>query len=209
MNFRYIAVEGNIGSGKTTLAERLAAYYRAQLILEAFAENPFLAKFYKDAKRYAFPLELSFLADRYHQLKEVLAGNLFHQCVISDYIFEKSKIFACINLSEDEFNLFQKMSDIMTLSLPKPELLIFLHTATDRLQANIKKRGRSYEQSISSEYLERVTAGYDNFMKYAGLKVLHVDMRHYDITTDVHFQLIIDTLETGKATSTGIFFNRQ
>lgn len=200
MKYRYIAVEGNIGSGKTTLASKLAVYYQAQLVLEEFADNPFLPKFYKDAKRYAFPLELSFLADRYNQLKAVFqSGVLFQDIVVADYLFAKSKIFAHINLSEDEYQLFQRMADIITLNLVRPDLLIFLHCSIEKLQENIVKRGRSYEQDIPAQYLEKVQVGYEQYLKYDDVKILHVDMQKVDFNIEAHFLRLINLLEGGEA----------
>lgn len=200
MKYRYIAVEGNIGSGKTTLAGKLAMHYGTQPVLEEFADNPFLPKFYKDARRYAFPLELSFLADRYNQLKEVLqAGMLFENILVSDYVFAKSKIFAHINLSEEEYQLFQRMADIITLNLPKPDLLIFLHCPIDQLKKNIARRGRSYEQDIATGYLEKVQAGYERYLKYDDVKTLHVDMQKVDFNIEAHFLRLIDLLEGDEA----------
>lgn len=208
MKYRYIAVEGNIGSGKTLLATRLAQQYNAEIILEEFAENPFLAKFYEDANRYAFSLELSFLADRYNQLKEKLAnGNLFHDYVVSDYIFDKSKIFAHINLNEDEYTLFQRMSDMLTLNLPKPDLLIYLHAPVSLLQNNITKRGREYEQNIDDSYLEKIQSGYDDFLKHPSQSLLRIDMQRTDFNDDTHFRNLIELLESGTIESKPLSFH--
>src|SRR5579883_2887812 len=152
--YRYIAIEGNIGAGKSSLANLLAKHFNARLILEEFADNTFLPKFYQDAERYAFPLELSFLADRYKQLKQIsLSQDLFDQKIVSDYLFTKSKLFARINLNEAEYELFQKVFDIINPNLPNPDLLIYLNAPVSRLQQQIQKRGRAYEQNISKEYL--------------------------------------------------------
>jgi 2-amino-4-hydroxy-6-hydroxymethyldihydropteridine diphosphokinase len=156
--FNYIAIEGNIGAGKTTLASKLAEDCNAKLVLERFADNPFLPKFYKDQSRYAFPLEMSFLADRYQQLSDDLAQfDLFKDFVVADYHIFKSLIFAKVTLQEDEFRLYKTMFDIIHKEMPKPDLYVYLYQNTTRLLQNIKKRGRSYEQEIPAEYLDPAT----------------------------------------------------
>lgn len=199
MSYRYIAIEGNIGAGKSTLANMLAKHYDARLILEEFADNNFLAKFYEDAERYAFPLELSFLADRYKQLKQyLLEQDLFAQKVITDYILTKSKLFARINLKDSEYDLFQRLFDIMDLHLPPPDLLIYLHAPISKLSANIRKRGRPFEQNISHEYLERVQQVYQQFLKQETQKTLVIDTTAVDfIENPEHFAYLIEFLEKG------------
>lgn len=162
----YIAIEGNIGAGKTSLAHLLSADFNAKLILERFKDNPFLPKFYEDQTRYAFPLEMSFLADRYQQLLEdIKQFDLFKECIIADYDAYKSLIFAKITLQDEEFNLYKKLFSMMHKQLPKPDVYIYLYQNTDRLLANIKKRGRDYEQSIKAEYLTKINEGYLEFIK--------------------------------------------
>lgn len=204
MSYRFIAVEGNIGAGKSTLANMLATHYDARLILEEFADNNFLPKFYQEPERYAFPLELSFLADRYKQLKSTLLNqDLFQQKTISDYIFTKSKLFAKINLKPDEYDLFQKLFDIIDLHLPPPDLLIFLHCPIHKLQQNIQKRGRTYEQEIGDDYLENVQSIYQTYLKQEVSKTLVIDMQHADFMSNAnHFQQLIDFIETKKNFST-------
>lgn len=164
--FNYIAIEGNIGVGKTSLASKLADDFNAKLILERFQENPFLPKFYDDPPRYAFPLEMSFLADRYQQLLEdITQFDLFKDCVVADYDVYKSLIFAKVTLAEEEFNLYKKLFHIMHKELPKPDIYVYLYQKTDRLLENIKKRGRSYEKSIKAEYLKKIHDGYFEFIK--------------------------------------------
>ena len=166
MKYDFIALEGNIGAGKTTLATRLAAQHGARLILEQFADNPFLPKFYAEPDKYAFPLELSFLAERYHQLRDLLAAkDLFRPATISDYFIDKSLIFARATLGEDEFALYSKLFHIIQASLPRPDLLVYLYHDITRLQQNIKKRGRSYEQNLPDSYLEKIQQGYLEHMK--------------------------------------------
>jgi 2-amino-4-hydroxy-6-hydroxymethyldihydropteridine diphosphokinase len=164
--FNFIAIEGNIGAGKTTLVNRIAFDFNAKTILEGFADNPFLPKFYKDANRYAFPLEMSFLADRYLQLSDDLAQlDLFKEFVIADYYVFKSLIFAQITLEKEEFNLYKQIFEIMYKDTPKPDLYIYLHQNTDRLLQNIQKRGRAYEMEIPDTYLENVNKGYLSYIK--------------------------------------------
>ncbi|MAD97868.1 MAG: 2-amino-4-hydroxy-6-hydroxymethyldihydropteridine diphosphokinase [Flavobacteriaceae bacterium] len=163
--YNYIAIEGNIGSGKTSLTKMLSEKYNAKTVLERFADNPFLPKFYLDKERYAFPLEMSFLADRYQQLSEDLAQlDLFRNFVVSDYYIFKSLIFAQITLHEDELFLYRKMFDIMYKEITKPDLYVYLYQNTKRLLENIKKRGRSYEQNIEADYLQKIHDGYKNFI---------------------------------------------
>lgn len=196
MKWNYLAVEGNIGSGKTTLAHKLAMHYQGRLLLEQFADNPFLPLFYKDKARYAFPLELSFLAERYQQQQETLLNrDLFQEVTIADYIWEKSQLFAHVNLNEAEYSLFQRMADIMKANLPKPDLILFLHTPVYKLQQQIKARGRTYEQTIEDSYLKTIEAAYMQFLEQTELPVLRLDMTHVDINRPGHLEQLIDFLE--------------
>ncbi|MDC7994605.1 2-amino-4-hydroxy-6-hydroxymethyldihydropteridine diphosphokinase [Altibacter sp. HG106] len=164
--FNYVAIEGNIGAGKTSLSTQIAEEFNAKLILERFKDNPFLPKFYKDQSRYAFPLEMSFLADRYQQLVEDIAQfDLFKDCVVTDYDLYKSLIFAQVTLAEEEFTLYKKLFQIMHKELPQPDVYVYLYQHTERLLENIKKRGRSYEQNIQPEYLQQIHEGYFNYIK--------------------------------------------
>jgi deoxyguanosine kinase len=178
----YIAVEGNIGAGKTTLSTQLSQDFNAKLVLERFADNPFLPKFYKDQNRYAFPLEMSFLADRYQQLTDDLSQyDLFKDFVVADYHIFKSLIFAKVTLAEDEFRLYKTMFDIIHKEMPKPDLYVYLYQNTDRLLENIRKRGRSYEQEIPASYLEKINQGYLDFIKsQSEIKVLILDVSNKD-----------------------------
>ena len=162
----YIAIEGNIGAGKTSLCQMLSTDFNTKLILERFKDNPFLPKFYKDPQRYAFALEMSFLADRYQQLLEDIAQfDLFNQCVVADYDAYKSLIFAKVTLQQEEYNLYKKLFYLMHKELPKPDVYIYLYQNTERLLENIKKRGRSYENSIQADYLQKINDGYLEFIK--------------------------------------------
>ena len=164
--YNYIAIEGNIGSGKTSLTNKIGRDFNAKLILERFSDNPFLPKFYKDSSRYAFTLEMSFLADRYQQISEdVLQLDLFKDFMVSDYDVFKSLIFSKITLQEDEFKLYRTLFYLMYKDLRKPDLYVYLYQNTQRLQENIKKRGRDYEQNIDNEYLEKINTGYLDFLK--------------------------------------------
>ncbi|MFI0428541.1 2-amino-4-hydroxy-6-hydroxymethyldihydropteridine diphosphokinase [Mariniflexile sp. HMF6888] len=164
--YNFIAIEGNIGAGKTSLATKIAHDFNAKLILERFADNPFLPKFYSDTQRYAFPLEMSFLADRYQQISDDLSQlDLFKDFIVSDYDVFKSLIFSKITLQEDEFKLYRKLFYLMYKDLRKPDLYVYLYQNTAQLQENIKKRGRDYEQQITNDYLEKINTGYLEFLK--------------------------------------------
>lgn len=182
MRYNYIAIEGNIGAGKTTLARKLSLDINARLILERFEDNSFLPKFYQDPKKYAFPLEMSFLADRYQQVKDqLITGDLFTSHVIADYIIDKSRIFASINLERDELILFNRLFDIIYPTLVKPELIVYLHLPVDKLQDNISLRGRSYEQSIQNTYLKELEQRYLSYLgNNTDLRVLILDTSNKD-----------------------------
>ena len=185
MLYSHIAIEGNIGSGKTTLATMLANDMDARLVLEQFADNPFLPKFYSDPEKHAFPLELFFMAERYYQLKNLKEQDLFKPQIVSDYFFVKSKLFAQNNLKKDEMQLFNRLFDIMLSSLSKPDLLVYLYSDVERLQQNIKNRGRDFEQNISDEYLQNIQDKYLDFLrKQSDFPVLLLDVTNVDFVTD-------------------------
>ena len=164
--YNYVAIEGNIGAGKTSLATTMSKEFNAKLILERFADNPFLPKFYKEPQRYAFTLEMSFLADRYQQISDDLSQlDLFKDFIVSDYDVFKSLIFSKITLPKDEFMLYRKLFYQVYKDIPKPDLYVYLYQNTQRLQENIKKRGRKYEKEIQDEYLDKINAGYLEFLK--------------------------------------------
>ncbi len=197
MRYNYIAVEGNIGAGKTTLSTMISKKYNGRLILERFDDNPFLAKFYQDQDKYAFPLELSFLAERYQQLKRELASQeLFTDFTISDYFLNKSLIFARKTLGNDEYQLFSTLFNIMNASLPKPDLLVHLLVSTKRLKSNIEKRGREYEQNIAVEYLEKIQESYLEYLKQQpNLRVLLLDVNALDfVAHPPHFEMIVESM---------------
>jgi len=165
-NYNYIAIEGNIGAGKTSLAKQIANDFNAKLILERFADNPFLPKFYKEPQRYAFTLEMSFLADRYQQISDDLSQlDLFKDFIVSDYDVFKSLIFSKITLPEDEFKLYRKLFYLMYKDIAKPDIYVYLYQNTERLKENIRRRGRDYEQNIDTDYLEKINTGYLEFLR--------------------------------------------
>jgi deoxyguanosine kinase len=182
MRYRYITIEGNIGAGKTSLAKMLAHDFHGKLILEQFADNPFLPSFYKNPKEYSFPLELFFLAERYQQLNDEAASpDLFRSFVVTDYLFAKSHLFARINLEEEEMKLFRRLAMIMQSSLPEPELLVYLHSPVEKLMENIARRGRVYEKDITPEYLQRIEDGYFDFFKsQPQLRIAVIDVSNID-----------------------------
>jgi deoxyadenosine/deoxycytidine kinase len=187
MNYRYIAIEGNIGAGKSTLAHMLHLELGGKLILEEFEENSFLPKFYQKPERYAFPLEMSFVASRFKQLKNHLfEQDLFNNHIIADYIFYKCLIFSKNNLKEDEYNLYLHLFEIINQQLPQPDLLIYLHTPIDKLQRQIQARGRSYEQRIENSYLQNIQQGYFEYMhKTPSLRILLIDNSSVDFVKNM------------------------
>ena len=197
MKYHFITIEGNIGAGKTTLAHLLSKHYDARLILEEFADNPFLPKFYENPDQYAFPLELFFMAERFKQLKELLQQkDMFQQLTISDYLFTKCLLFAKVTLPDDEFRLYQRLFDIIHQQLREPDLLIYLHAPVKKLQANIKKRNRSYEQNIPDQYLFNIQETYTNYIKQHNIKTLFVDASNANfLGNEAHLKVITDALE--------------
>lgn len=195
--YNYIAIEGNIGAGKTSLAKMISDDFNAKVVLERFAENPFLPKFYQDKERYAFPLEMSFLADRYQQLSDDLAQfDLFKNFIVSDYYIFKSLIFAQVTLPKDEYLLYRKMFNLIYKEITKPDLYVFLYQNTERLLENIKKRGRTYEQNIDSKYLIKIHDGYNNFIKtQPDLNILTIDVSEIDfVSNNNNYKYIIDKI---------------
>ncbi|MEI6586462.1 MAG: deoxynucleoside kinase [Sediminibacterium sp.] len=197
MKHQFITVEGNIGAGKTTLTNLLAKHYNARIILEEFAENPFLTKFYESPAQYAFPVELFFMAERYKQLKDTLhTKDLFQSVTISDYLFTKCLLFAKVNLPEEEFHLYQKLFDIIHHQITFPDILIYLHAPVNKLQANIKKRNRSYEQAIPDAYLFNLQETYTNYIKQHNIKTIFIDASNADfVGNEKHLQVVIDALD--------------
>lgn len=197
IKYNYVVIEGNIGAGKTTLATRIAEEFNARLILERFADNPFLPKFYSDPEKYSFPLELSFLADRYKQLKEELVSQeLFKNFTIADYYFMKSLVFAASTLKGDEYNLYRQIFYIIYGSLPKPDIYVYLHLRTDRLIENINKRGRTFEKSITREYLEKIQESYFSlFRQNPENRYLILDINNIDfVENEDHYKAVRDLI---------------
>ena len=197
MKHHFIEVEGNIGAGKTTLSQLLSQHYNAKLMLEEFAENPFLTKFYENPKQYAFPLELFFLAERFKQQQDLIkTADLFQSVTISDYLFTKCLLFAKVNLPEEEYKLYHKMYDVFSQQLTQPDVLIYLHAPVNKLQSNIKKRNRKFEQSIPDEYLFKLQETYTSYIKQHNIKTIFVDASNADfLYNEAHFKLITDALE--------------
>ena len=205
MQYNFICIEGNIGAGKTSLAEKIAADCNAHIILEEFNNNPFLPKFYKNPTKYAFPLELFFMVERYKQIKHFKEQEIFSDFTVSDYFFIKSRLFAQNNLPAEELQLFYNIFDIMLSALPKPNLLIYLHADIQFLQKNIKKRDRSYEQDITDDYLLRIQKRYlDFFKKQNDFPVLIIDITNTDfVENDSVYQKIVSAIK--KPYSFGVY----
>lgn len=197
MKHHFITVEGNIGAGKTTLTNLLAKHFNAKAVLEEFADNPFLSKFYENQQQYAFPVELFFMAERYKQLKEMLSTkDLFQTVTVSDYLFTKCLLFAKVTLPTEEFRLYQKLFDIIHTQLPHPDILIYLHAPVHKLQSNIKKRNRPYEQNIPDEYLFNLQETYTNYIKQHNLKTIFIDASNADfLNNPKHFNVVLEALE--------------
>ena len=197
MKYNLIAIEGNIGAGKTTLSQILAKKLQAKLVLEEFAENPFLAVFYKNPKQYAFPLELSFMTERFTQLKELSFENdLFRGVTVTDYMFTKCLLFAKVNLPSEEYKLYQKLFDILRPQLPQPDILIYLHASAKKLQQNIKKRNREYEQSIPDQYLLKIEEMYVNYIHTHQTATLFIKADNADFESkEEHLEIILSALE--------------
>lgn len=195
----YLVIEGNIGAGKTTFSKMIAEDQQAKLFLERFHDNPFLPKFYKDKKRYAFPLELSFLADRHQQLVEDIGQfDLFRKFAVADYDFYKSLIFAQVTLQKDEYQLFKRLFEVMYRELPKPDLYVYFYQTTDRLLENIKKRGRDYEQSIDADYLQTIHQGYMQFIRqqnYLNTKVIDLSKLNFVEDREDYISLVHQLLK--------------
>lgn len=201
MHYNYIAIEGTVGAGKTTLATRIADDFNGKLVLEEFEadKNPFLPKFYKEPEKYSFQVEMTFLALRFQQLKDKLGNlDLFHDFIISDYYVAKSLIFSRNNLQEDEYDLFARFFNIIFSNMPKPELLVYLYLDVDHLQYNIRKRGRAYEQEISDAYLENIQHGYFDFLRQQqnNMRILILDTNQLDfVANERDYRKIIEAID--------------
>lgn len=198
MKYRYVSIEGNIGAGKTTLAELLAKEFGGRIILEQFRENPYLEKFYSDKESYALQLEMSFMLDRYQALNKILSEpHIFDHFVVSDYMFARSLLFAKINLKREEHQLLRHLFDVMDKKLPKPELIFYLHLDTANLLDNIKKRGRQYEQVITKPYLNRIERMYfEYFKQMQNQKIVIVNVKNTNWAKDVFvFQHLLELFD--------------
>ncbi len=201
MSLNYLVIEGNIGAGKTTLAQMISEKYHTKLVLEQFADNPFLPKFYENQQQYSFPLEMAFLAERYNQLNRELSHfDLFSPFTISDYYFMKSLIFAQNTLQPDEYNLYRQFFTIIYEKMPKPDLYVYLHKDTDLLLKNIAERGRTYETFITKEYLEKITQGYFGyFRQQTDFPILIIDTNGIDfVEKATDFERLTDTIFNGQ-----------
>jgi len=197
MSLNYLVIEGNIGAGKTTLAQMISEKYQTKLVLEQFADNPFLPKFYENQQQYSFPLEMAFLAERYNQLNRELSHfDLFSPFTISDYYFMKSLIFAQNTLQPDEYNLYRQFFTIIYDKVPKPDLYVYLHKDADLLMKNIAERGRAYETFITKAYLEKITQGYFGyFRQQTDFPILIVDTNGIDfVKNTADFEKMLTTI---------------
>ena len=199
MNYRILTVEGNIGSGKTSFARKLAEEYQAKLILETFADNPFLQKFFVRQEDYALGMEMFFMAERYEQLKEELGNwELFEDKVVIDYLFTKSLLYARANLDDTEYALYQKIFNILNPKLPQADLIIYLHSSLDRLVSNIQKRGREFEQTVKKDYLKKIEDIYfEYFRQHENERIVIIDVTDADfVTRESDYRKLIEIIET-------------
>ncbi len=197
MQHQFLIIEGNIGAGKTTLSQMLAEDFGFKLLLEEFADNPFLPHFYQNPDRYAFPVELFFMTERHKQLQQELAQrDLFQEGIVADYIFYKTLLFARNNLNTEEYRLFQRLFNILNAAFPKPDLLVYLHRSVDRLMDNIRKRGRSFEQEIEPSYLQQIQQSYFEFFRSnEQLPILIIDIEDLDFLNNPEdYQKILDLI---------------
>jgi deoxyguanosine kinase len=199
---RYIAIEGVIGAGKTSLASMIAEKLNAKLVLEKFEENPFLAKFYENPERYAFQTQIFFLLSRYKQQKEIFQPDLFHRFLVTDYIFEKDKIFAYLNLADDELTLYETLVESIEKNIPTPDLVVYIQSSVERLMYNIKKRGREMERKMSEDYIRDLNEAYNYFFfRYKAAPLLIVNVSHIDFVGNKdHFDdLLYEIFRPNKA----------
>ncbi len=187
---RYIAIEGVIGAGKTSLAKMVSERINARLVLEQFEENPFLERFYEDSDRYAFQTQIFFLLSRYKQQQDLFQADLFHNALVTDYIFEKDKIFAYLNLRDDELRLYETLVGSIEKNIPVPDLVVYLQSSVERLMSNIRERDRKYEENITEEYIKDLNEAYNYFFfRYKSAPLLIVNSTEIDFVNDQnHFE---------------------
>lgn len=198
MKYNFITIEGCIGAGKTTLATKLAERFGGKLILEQFEDNPFLPQFYEDPERHAFPVELYFMAERFQHLKRLLSeADMFTSFTVADFLFQKSLIFANENLNENEAKLYRMLFDMINTTLPKPDIVLYLYAPVEKLLANIKRRGRDYEQNITAEYLENIQQAYLSYFKLqTGNRVVLLDIKDLNIAdNEADFDKVVALLQ--------------
>ena len=198
MKYNFITIEGCIGAGKTTLATKLAERFGGKLILEQFEDNPFLPQFYDDPERHAFPVELYFMAERFQHLKRLLSeADIFTSFTVADFLFQKSLIFANENLNENEAKLYRMLFDMINTTLPKPDIVLYLYAPVEKLLANIKRRGRDYEQNITAEYLENIQQAYMSYFKLqTGNRVILLDIKDLNIAdNEADFDKVVALLQ--------------
>ena len=182
---RYVAIEGVIGAGKTTLAHMIAQRLNAQLVLEKFEENPFLARFYEDQEHYAFQTQIFFLLSRYKQQRDLFQADLFQNALVTDYIFDKDKIFAYLNLQDDELKLYEALVGSIEKNVPVPDLVVYLQSSVPRLLSNIKSRGRKYEENMSEEYITDLNEAYNYFFfRYKNSPLMIVNSTEIDFVAN-------------------------
>jgi deoxyadenosine/deoxycytidine kinase len=201
-DLRHIAIEGVIGAGKTSLATKLSERLTANLVLEKFEENPFLAKFYDDPDHYAFQTQIFFLLSRYRQQRDLFQEDLFHRFLITDYIFEKDKIFAYLNLADDELRLYESLVEKIEKNIPTPDLVVYIQCSVDRLMANIRKRGRTMERNMSDQYIRDLNEAYNYFFfRYKSAPLLIVNANHIDFVNNQEDfdDLVREIFRPGKA----------
>lgn len=195
--FRHIVVEGPIGVGKTSLAHKLSEHLQADLLLENVADNPFLPRFYQDPKRFALATQLHFLFDRAKQVSQLAQGDLFRHSIVSDFLLDKDRLFAKLNLENDEYELYRKVYDDLALQAPVPDLVIYLQAPLDKLRERVKRRGIDYEQGMSGDYLDRLAAGYSEFFHhYDAAPVLMVNSENLNFVNSTgDFELLLERME--------------